>query len=502
MRSGTVALAVAALYLAVCLLVGLWPSKRASSSVAGFVAGDRGLGLWLMYFITGATIFSAFTFLGMPGLAYKQGAASFYILSYGVLGFVPFYFLGPRAARLGRVHGFVTQGEMMAYRFRSRALAGATTLVSLIAFVPYIALQVRGAGLIVDIISRGAIPPWLGAALVYGVVLAYVMKSGLMGVGWTNVLQGILMLSMAWVLGLWLPARLYGGVGPMFERIAEQRPELLLAPGLDKKGEPWTWSEYTSAILVSTVGFSCWPHLFMKAFTAKDDRTIRRSVVLYPTFLLFQVPILLLGFAAVLQATAPADSNQVIPSLLFEAGVSEVVIGLFCAGGLAAAMGGDAIAHAAASIAVRDGAVRALGVELSPERERRWIRIALVPIFALSYAIAVLWQESLVWLLLFAYGPVTQFAPCIVATLYCRRATGAGVLSGLLAGIGVTLTLDLVNQLGHDQRPWLVHSGVYGLVANVAIMALVSALTRPTDPAADEAFLRIARTDRGSVPER
>jgi solute:Na+ symporter, SSS family len=130
--SGLVALAVAGAYLGICLGVGLWPGKRASSSVTGFVAGDRGLGLVLMYVITGATIFSAFTFLAMPGLAYKQGAASFYILSYGVLGFVPFYFLGPRAARLGRVHGFVTQGEMMAHRFRSRALAGVAALVSLI----------------------------------------------------------------------------------------------------------------------------------------------------------------------------------------------------------------------------------------------------------------------------------------------------------------------------------------------------------------------------------
>ncbi len=493
MVDGTLALVVAGTYLAICLAVGLWPSRRASSSVAGYVAGDRGLGLWLMYFITGATIFSAFTFLGMPGLAYKQGAASFYILSYGVLGFVPFYFLGPRAARLGRAHGFVTQGEMMAHRFRSRALAGTAALVALIAFVPYVALQVRGAGLIVDIVSQGAIPPWAGAAVVYAIVLAYVMKSGLMGVGWTNVLQGVLMLAMAWALGLYLPAHLYGGVGAMFDRLASERAELLLAPGFGKNGEPWTWSEYSSAILVSTVGFSCWPHLFMKAFTAKDDRTIRRSVVLYPTFLVFQVPILLLGFAGVLHPHAPADLNQVILHLLFEAAVPELVIGLFCAGGLAAAMGGDAIAHAAASIVVRDGAVRALEVELSPQRERRWIRIALVPIFAAAYLVAILWEESLVWLLLFSYGPVTQLAPAVVATLYSRRATGTGVLSGLIVGIGVTLVFDLAAQLGHDLRPWLVHSGLYGLAANLATAVIVSAATRRPDREQDEEFLRTAR---------
>jgi solute:Na+ symporter, SSS family len=352
---------------------------------------------------------------------------------------------------------------------------------------------VRGAGLIVNIVSRDVVPIWAGAALVYAIVLAYVMRSGLMGVGWTNVLQGALMLAMAWALGLYLPAKLYGGVGAMFDRLAAERADLLLAPGFGKNGGPWTWSEYSSAVLVSAIGFSCWPHLFMKAFTAKDDRTIRRSVVLYPSFLVFQVPILLLGFAGVLHVNAPPDQNQVIPHLLFESGVSELVIGLFCAGGLAAAMGGDAIAHGAASIVVRDGAVRALDVKLSPEHERRWIRVALVPILLLAYLIAIFWKDSLVWLLLFSYGPITQFAPCVVATLYSRRATAAGVLAGLITGILVTLFFDLAGQLGHDLRPWLIHSGLYGLSANVATTAIVSALTQRSDRSRDEEFLRTAR---------
>jgi SSS family solute:Na+ symporter len=455
-----------------------------------------------MYFITGATIFSAFTFLGMPGQAYKQGAASFYILSYGILGFVPFFFLGPRAARVGRVHGFVTQAEMIAHRFAAPRLAGVMALISTIAFVPYIALQMRGAGLILESVSGGSIPSWAGAAVVYAIVLAYIAKSGLMGVGWTNVLQGLLMLSMAWGLGLYLPIHMYGGVGAMFERIAEARPEMLVAPGLAKPvpgipQEPWAWSEYTSAILVSTLGFSCWPHLFMKAFTARDDRTIRRSVVLYPTFLIFQIPILLMGFAGVLYEKAPADANQIVPFLLIEHGVPSLLIGLFCAGALAAAMGGDAIGHAAASIAVRDGLVRGLGVKLEGERERTWIRWTLVPVMLASYVVAVQWHQSLVWLLLFAYGPITQFMPAVVATLYSKRATAAGVLSGLVAGIAVTLTFDISSKLGTDLRPWPIHAGVFGLAANVACLVLVSWATRPADERRDEEFLRVASGKSG-----
>ena len=52
--------------------------------------------------------------------------------------------------------------------------------------------------------------------------------------------------------------------------------------------------------------------------------------------------------------------------------IPAVLVGLFCAGALAASMSsGDAMAHAAASIAVRDGVVRALGRPMEPAAERR-----------------------------------------------------------------------------------------------------------------------------------
>jgi SSS family solute:Na+ symporter len=473
-----IVLGVSCAYLVGCLVIGLWPSSKSSDSAAGFVAGDRALGGLLMYFITGATIFSSFTFLGLPGWAATRGAASFYILSYGILGFVPFYFLGTRAARLGRRFGYVTQAEMVAGRFGAPYLALAFALVSLIAFVPYLALQIQGAGLMLNSVSGGAIGVRLGGAAVYAVVAIYVVRSGVLGVGWTNVFQGLLMLGMAWGLGLWLPFALHGGVGEMFERIATERPELLRAPGLSASGAPWTWAEYSSSIAVSMIGFTCWPHLFMKAFSARDERTLKRTVVVYPTFLLFQVPILLIGYAAVFHEPAAAHPDQTLPHLLMGMDLPAIVIGLFCAGGLAASMSsGDAMAHASASIAVRDGLVTGLGRRLTPHRERSLIRMGILLVLVASYVVAGWYGDSIVGLLLFAYGPVTQFAPGLVATLYWRRASAPGVLAGLVLGILV----NLVFAHWSDLRPWPLHAGVYGLAANALALVAVSLATRRED---------------------
>jgi SSS family solute:Na+ symporter len=282
---------------------------------------------------------------------------------------------------------------------------------------------------------------------------------------------------------------MYGGIDEMFRRLAAERPELLTAPGLDRAGKAaWSWAEYSSNVVVSTIGFSAWPHLFMKAYTARDERTLRRAVVLYPTFLLFQVPILLMGFAGVLYAVPPPHQDQIVPHLLMHAGVPAVVVGLFCAGALSAAMGGDAIGHGAASIAVHDGCVRALGAKLSPHEERRWIRFALLPLFLAAYAIAMWWKESLVWLLLFAYGPINQFMPPLIAALYSRRATGKGVLSGLVLGVAV----NVLFALKPEWRPWPVHAAFYGLTINVLALVVVSALTQSANHRRDEEFLRVA----------
>ncbi len=478
-------------YLLASLVIGLLPGRKASRTAAGYVAGDRTLGLLVMYFITGATIFSAFAFLGGPGWAYSKGAAAFYILAYGSLGFLPFYFLGPRAARLGRHFGFVTQAEMVAERFGMRSIAGLMALVSVLGFVPYLALQMKGAGYVLTAVTRGHIPEWAGAALVYGIVLIYVSRSGVLGVGWTNTFQGIFMMALAWGLGLYLPYKLYGGVEPMFRMIADSRPEMLVAPGLTASGAPWNWGEYSTAVLISIVGFSVWPHIFMKAFTARDDRTIRRTVVLYPTFQIFLVPLYLIGFSGILFGSAPGRADQILPHMLMNMEIPALLVGLFCAGALAASMSsGDAMAHAAASIAIRDGLVEALGRRYDEERQRSLIRITVFVMMIVAYVLAVTYRGDLVSLLLYAYGPIGQFAPVVVATLYVRRATGWGVLTGLLAGSAITVFFGL----RPDLKPFPLHPGIYGLIVNLTLLLVVSALTQRQVSRRDDDFLEIARS--------
>lgn len=467
-------------YLLLSLAIGLASGRKASKSTEGYVAGDRSLGFVVMYFIMGASVFSAFAFLGGPGWSYSQGAAAFYILAYAAVGLVPWYFFGPRVAALGRKHGYVTQAELFAHRFESRSIPAILAVLSIFAFIPYLVIQMKGAGYVFNVVTEGRIPEWAGSAIAYGVVMFYVFKSGVLGVGWTNTFQGIFMMALAWGLGLYLPWRLHGGVGPMFDAIATELPDMLRGPGLGADGQPWSWGAYSSSVAISALGFSVWPHYFMKIYTARDISTLKRTVVFYPTFALFLVPILFIGFAGILAFPGVTPADAILPTIVTSAeiGLPPLIVGLFCAGALAASMStGDALLHGAGSIAVRDFWGNVRPGSLDDRRERRWIQLMVIAVGAVSYLFALIPGLSLVRLLLLSYGFIAQLFPLTVATLLWPRVTRQGALAGLVASGGVVVLLNLVPSLAWGG----IHPGIYGVAVNVAVMVAVSLATPPMD---------------------
>src|SRR5690606_19568182 len=128
--------------------------------------------------------------------------------------------------------------------------------------------------------------------------------------------QGLLMMGLAWGLGIYLPYKLYGGILPMFEALEQKVPEMLAAPGLTDSGSLWTWGGYSSAIAISAMGFSLWPHYFMKIFTARDIRTLKKTIVFYPTFQIFIVPILFIGFAGIIAFPNVQPADTILPHIV------------------------------------------------------------------------------------------------------------------------------------------------------------------------------------------
>jgi SSS family solute:Na+ symporter len=154
-----------------------------------------------------------------------------------------------------------------------------------------------------------------------------------------------------------------------------------------------------------------------------------------------------------------------------------VLVGLVCASVLAASMStGDALMHAAGSIAVRDGVSQVK--KMGDAQEKTLIRILIVVISIVSFYFAVFSEISLVALLLGAYGGVAQIFPPMFAAFYWPRATGRGAMAGLVAGIAVNCVFLFKPELGPIPG---MHEGIYGLIVNVVVLVAVSLATRPHD---------------------
>lgn len=464
---------VVGVFLLVMVVVGVSRRRAYSTDVDGFVTGNRNLGAADMAGLLCGTMFSAFTFLGAPGLAFSRGGAILYVVAYGVLGVLPLYVLGPRLVEIGRRVGCMTQAQFITARFPSHPLRVLIALIGAGVALPYLALQMQGSGLIVEWLTGGQVNREVGAAAAFTVVTLYVSLGGVGAVARTSLWQAALMLAVAWGLGFYFPSVLHGGLGPMMDRLAATRPELLGAPGLGPDGTPWPVREYASAIISSALAFAMWPHLFMRVFAARSGQALRRAVAIFPLFQLILLPVVVVGLAGV-GAVSVSRPDAVLLELVVRSALPGIAIGIVCAAALAAAMStGDSILHCAASTAVED--IVAPVANVSDSMRRLLLQLAVPVVAALAFTLAITDVLPTVMLVIWAYGIVIQLAPPVYAALFWRRATTTGVILGMVGGLGVTMVLHLRSEL----RPLGLDAGLVGLTFNCLLLVIGSWLSKP-----------------------
>ncbi|MEZ4453731.1 MAG: hypothetical protein R3B09_30025 [Nannocystaceae bacterium] len=240
-------------------------------------------------------------------------------------------------------------------------------------------------------------------------------------------------------------------------------------------------------MLMSALGFSMWPQVFMKCFTARSARLVQLTAALYPTFLLFLVPLVLLGYAALLLPGAPTDENVLLWLVGQDAigGVGGWPYAFVAFAVLAASMStGDALLHGGGSILVRDVLVGGLGLGLDGRAQARWMRVTILLLAGVAlaaYALADRW--SVVDLLLLAYAIPIQFLPLMLAGLYWRRAgrrAGAWGLGVGLATVVILFILQMVSpELYAAVNPLGLQIGMIGVALNALTLGTLSLCGAP-----------------------
>jgi SSS family solute:Na+ symporter len=126
-----------ALYWTYCIYWGVRSAQTAKTASDYFIAGRR-LSMIVFILAATATSFSGWTFMGHPGLVYRDGFqyayASFYAIT---IPFTGVLFL-KRQWMLGKRYGFVTPGEMLSEYFQGDGIRILTVLVALLFSIPYL----------------------------------------------------------------------------------------------------------------------------------------------------------------------------------------------------------------------------------------------------------------------------------------------------------------------------------------------------------------------------
>ena len=455
-------------------------SNSGTTSLEQWSVGNRGFGTILVFMLLAGEIYTTFTFLGGSGWAYGRGAPAFYIIGYGAVAYIMSYWLLPAIWQRATAWKVVSQSEYFTRAYSSAALGNLVAAVSIAALMPYLVLQLKGLGIIVSESSYGAISAntaiWIGTTA----TVIYVVLSGVKGSAMTAALKDALVLLCVVGLGIVLPYKLHGGIGPMFARIAAERPDFLTLPS---SGMSPSW--FASTVLLTVLGFYMWPHTFGSVFTARDASVFRRNAALMPLYQLVLLFVFFIGFAALLSVPGLQGADVDLALLRVTRDTfGPWIVGLVGAAGLLTALvPGSLILMSIATTLAR---ILRPPREGQPADSATFARL-LVPLLAgIALFFTFRGGSTLVTLLLMAYSMVTQLFPSLLASLFPpARITAGGAIAGIVVGEAAVAATTLGGVSMTTLFPGWSHSvtdinaGFLALILNVVTMVLVSRLSSP-----------------------
>ena len=216
-------------------------------------------------------IYSTFTFLGGAGFVYGSGGAAYYILGYGTLAYVLSYYLLPAVWRYATPRKLVSQADVFTRAYGSRALGVVVSVVAVAAMIPYLALQLKGLGIIVaadvlrhDLVDGGDLDRRAGAE-------GLRRRLGHPRLGLDGGGQG---------RADALDRRVHRALpaDPLLRRDRRDVPRRSsqAKPGFAAlSGDQLTPVWFSSTVLLTALGFYMWPHTFGSALSAKDERRLQ-----------------------------------------------------------------------------------------------------------------------------------------------------------------------------------------------------------------------------------
>ena len=520
-----------AVYWAYCIFWGVKSARMAKTASDYFISG-RQLSVWVFVLAATATSFSGWTFMGHPGLIYRDGFqyayASFYTIT---IPFTGVLFL-KRQWMLGKRFGYVTPGEMLSDYFQGDMIRILVVAVALLFSIPYLGVQLGASGFLFNVLTDDMIPKNVGMWVLSVVVFIYVASGGLRAVAYVDTVQCLLLAFGIVAIGMIAYGEL-GGFGAFNERLAAlgqtdigkwgMTPDgynaylaipgvIQFTAGLGKEtpvGGLWT-GIMCLTYMFALMGIQSAPAFTMWTFSNKSTKPFAPQQVWASSF---GIGLILFFFTAAqgmgahfLGATPGATEagiavSGVLPDLSANkqgglvphyinlvGDTAPWFVGILAVCALAAMQStGAAYMSTAGAMLTRDLYKRFINPTANHATQKLWGRGCVAFIVVSALLVATYSADALVLLggLAVAFG--FQMWPSLAAVTWfpwiTRQGASWGLLVGLIAVIftekfGATIAGTVGIDLPWGRWPWTIHSAGWGMLFNLAVCLPISAMTQ------------------------
>lgn len=209
-------------YQALLIGFGIW-ARRRSETHGDFLIGGRKMGGTIASLSYAAGASSAWSILGLSGIAFSIGVSESWLLPGTIIGhIVAWFFIAPRIQRAAEGGKHVTLTDFLVdgvsgWQRKAAILVSGIAIVFCFSF--YIAAQFDGAG--TALASDFHIPTEAAIVVSAAVILIYTYLGGFWAVSITDSLQVIVMFVAALIFPVTAIVTL-SGIGPIFSSLSEQ----------------------------------------------------------------------------------------------------------------------------------------------------------------------------------------------------------------------------------------------------------------------------------------
>lgn len=464
------------IYLILLFVLAYWAEKNPRS---------RWVNHPWVYTLGLAIYCTAWTYYGSVGLATRSGLQFLSIYLGPVIAMPLWIVVTKKVIYLTKSYNIASIADFISLRYgNSRMLGAWVTLISLIALIPYISLQLKAISESFQILTGFEALNhkilWKDHTFYIALVLAVFSafygtlspdaSNRKTGITFTVAVESVVKLSFFLIIGIYIVFYLFDGMPDIYEKVQE-------LPTYDFNEASLFGLDWTMMIALSFIAMMLLPRQFQMAVIEYTHRSQMKNAIWgFPLYLiLFNVFVIFIAWAGLIYFGDSLNPDYFMLYLPISQG-NTVLATLIFIGGFSAVISMVVVATVALSTMVSNnviipyGFLKQLSTSNARDNKKQIRNIRRIIIFSLIFIAYFLYinlktELPLISIGLISFLIIAQLAPTFFIGLYWNRGSSLGAKMGMLGGISVlTYTLlvpFVIEMMGYSSD--FINEGLFGL---------------------------------------